>query len=478
MKYLKRYESFINDVFTDATINIDKGLSIVEKQVLNDFSVNFWDLSLSSSVFTEEEKSFIKENLMNNKVDLVNEGWLGDTLGAVWDKAKEVGGAIWDKIKSKVTIIKDNIKNIVAGVGDFIKDLFKSIGNLIINKSKTLYTTVKTTFPNTVKAKLAKDKPDPKVLKNEIDELKVTVEHLKNVIAAGLLTGSIETADDNVIKDAESQVGELENELKAESQNHDILQAFYITEADEAENAEAVEYKVGDKVIYKSKEGKQIEKEITKIEGENFFFTDKEGNEFSKTKADIVGKAKGLAGKVWAGFAKWFLDMKQSTPPEKGKAVWWLKLVLKIIGLILSPVVKALEVAAKFIASNILKAASAATKYLKGPGIFEFIVLGGITAGIPALVIEGLLVGHAMEAPWKEVFEVVGLFIKEITGLEVLLTIFGSFCAAMTFYQLIVEFKHLFGDHSAHGEEGKAPAAPGAKPEGGEAPGSPAPAVS
>jgi hypothetical protein len=46
----------------------------------------------------------------------------------------------------------------------------------------------------------------------------------------------------------------------------------------------------------------------------------------------------------------------------------------------------------------------------------------------------------------------------------------------MTLYQLIVEFKHLFGGHSGegHGEEG---AKPGAKPEGGEAPASPAPAV-
>jgi hypothetical protein len=112
MKYLKRYESFMDKAFNDVNFNIDKNLSIVEKMVLNDFSVNFWDLSLNSSVFTEEEKSFIKENLMSNKVDLVNEGWLGDTLGQVWDKAKEVGGKVWDKVKSKITIIKDNIKNL------------------------------------------------------------------------------------------------------------------------------------------------------------------------------------------------------------------------------------------------------------------------------------------------------------------------------------------------------------------------------
>jgi len=471
MKYLKRYESFMNQAFNDVNINIDKSLSIVEKQVLNDFSVNFWDLSLNSSVFTNEEKKFIKENLMNNKVDLVNEGWLGDTLGTVWDKAKEVGGKIYDKVKSKITIIKDNIKNLVSGIADFIKSLFKSLGNTIATKSKAVYAAVKPKFESTVKATFAKKKPDPKVLKNEIDQLKVTVEHLKNSIAAGLLTGSIDAADDAVITDAEGQVGELENELKAESQNHDILSAFYITESEETKEA-PVEYKVGDKVIYKSKEGKEIEKEIIKIEGDNFFFKDKEGNEFSKTKADIVGKAKGLGAKIWGGFTKWFLDMEQSTPPVKGKAVWWIKLILKIVGLVLSPVVKALEIAVKFITSNILKAVSAAAKYLKGPGVFEFIVLGGVVAGLPALVTEFSLLGHIVPEPFKEIFEVIAEFLAEVTGIESLLLIIGGFCAAMTLLQLCLEFKHLFGDHSAHGGES---ATPGAKPEGGEAPGSPAP---
>ena len=460
MKYLKRYESFIDDAFRNVNMNIDKGLSIVEKQVLNDFSTNFWELSLNSSVFTNEEKSFIKENLLTAKVDLVNEGWLGDTLGAVWDKAKEVGGKVWDKVKSKITIIKDNIKNLVSGIGDFIKNMFKSLGNSIITKSNTLKDKVKTEFPTKVKAIMDKNKPEPKELKTEIDQLKVTYTHLKDTITAGLLAASISSSDDAVIKDAEGQIGELEAELKSESQNHDILKAFYITEAEESE----VEYKVGDVVKYKLKDGGEGEKEIVKIEGDNFFFKDKEGNEFSKTKADIVGKAKGTGAKIWAGFSKWFLDMEQATPPEKGKAVWWIKLILKIVGLILSPVVKGLEVAAKFVTSNVLKGASAASKWLKGPGVFEFLVLGGIVAGLPALVTEFSLVGHKMPEEWAHIFEIVSLFLAEVSGMKVLLTIFGSFCAAMTLYQLIVEFSHLFGGHG-HGEEGHAPA-PGSKPEG------------
>jgi hypothetical protein len=465
MKYLKRYESFMNKAFNDVNFNIDKNLSIIEKQVLNDFSVNFWDLSLNSSVFTEEEKSFIKENLMSNKVDLVNEGWLGDTLGVVWDKAKEVGGKVWDKVKSKITIIKDNIKNLVIGIADFIKGMFKSLGNSIVTKSTALKDKVKVEFPAKVKAILDQKKPDGKELKNEIDQLKATYDHLKMTVAAGLLVGSIDASDDTVIADAEGQVGELENELKAESQNHDILKAFYIiTEAEETE----VEYKVGDKVKYKSKEGKEIEKEIIKIEGDNFFFKDKEGNEFSKIKTDIIGKSQGVGTKVWGGFAKWFLDMEQATPPEKGKAVWWLKLILKIFSLVLSPVVKALEVAAKFITSNVLKGASAAAKYLKGPGVFEFLVMGGIVAGLPALITEFSLVGHKMPEEWAHIFEVVGLFLSEVSGMKVLLTIFGAFCTTMTLYQLIVEFKHLFG--GGHGEEGHSEegSTPGTKPEGGD----------
>lgn len=469
MKYLKRYETFMNNVFTDVNINIDKSLSIVEKQVLNDFSINFWDLSLNSSVFTNEEKSFIKENLMSNKVDLVNEGWLGDTLGAAWDKAKEVGGKVWDKIKSKITAIKDNIKNLVSGIADFIKNMFKSLGNAIVTKAGALKDKVKTEFPAKVKAILDQKKPDEKELTTEIQQLKATYDHLKNTIAAGLLATTIDVSDDTVIKDAEGQIGELENELKAESSNHDILKAFYITEAEEV----PVEYKVGDKVKYKRDNGEEVEKEITKVEGDNIFFTDKEGKEFSKPKTDIVGKAQGIGGKVWGGFAKWFLDMEQATPPEKGKAVWWLKLILKVVGLVLSPLVKALEVAVKFVSSNILKCASAAAKYLKGPGVFEFLIMGGIAAGIPALITEFALVSHKMPEAWAHIFEIVSHFLSEMAGMKVLITVFGAFCTAMTLYQLIVEFKHLFGGHGAEGHSDEAPATP-AKP---GTPPAPAPAT-
>ena len=307
MKYLKRYESFMNKALNDVNFNIDKNLSIVEKLVLNDFSASFWDLSLNSSVFTNEEKIFIKENLMNNKVDLVNEGWLGDTLGQVWDKAKEVGGKVWDKVKSKITIIKDNIKNLVAGIAEFIKNMFKSLGNAVVTKSAALKEKVKVEFPAKVKAILDQKKPDEKELTTEVQQLKATYEHLKLTVSAGLLATTIDSSDDTVIADAESQIGELENELKAESQNHDILSAFYITEAEEA----PVEYKVGDKVKYKRDSGEEVEKEITKIEGDNISF---EGADFTKTMDDILMKTEEVKAEGQEDLVKKLGDLKTKNP--------------------------------------------------------------------------------------------------------------------------------------------------------------------
>lgn len=448
MKYLKRYESFINDAISNVNYDVNKNIIIVEKKILNDFSISFWDLSLNSSVFTDEEKSFIKENLTTIKVDLVNEGWLSDTLSNVWNRAKEEGGKIWDKIKNKISIIKKFIVKIVEDIAKFIINMFKSIGDSIISKSQELKDASKGKFEQVVKSALSK-KINEVELKNEIQQLKATVEHLKISIKIGLFSNKINNIDDNIIKDAESQVGDLENELKAESMNYDILKYFYIKEEVEEDT-----YKVGDLVRYKTKDGKEIDKKITKIEGDNFYFINKEGNEFSKTSEEIIKKVS-TGEKVWGGFVKWFLDMEQATPPIKGKPVWWIKFILKIISLFLSPIVKGLEIAAKFVTSNVLKTASIASKYLDGPGVYDFLILSGIIAGIGGLIVEFKLVSHSMAEPYSHLFEVIGLFISEITGMKSLLLIFGSFCAAITLYQLIVEFKHLFGGEHITGQVGE-----------------------
>jgi hypothetical protein len=69
-----------------------------------------------------------------------------------------------------------------------------------------------------------------------------------------------------------------------------------------------------------------------------------------------------------------------------------------------------------------------------------------------------------MPEAWAHTFEIVSHFLAEAAGFKVLITIFGAICTAMTFAQLVVEFKHLFGSHGeGHGEEGT-PAKPGTPP--------------
>ena len=60
MKHVRNYKSFVKD--------IHKQVPIIEKQIFSDFSNSIWDMSLRSSIFTNGEKEFIKENLISYKI--------------------------------------------------------------------------------------------------------------------------------------------------------------------------------------------------------------------------------------------------------------------------------------------------------------------------------------------------------------------------------------------------------------------------
>lgn len=436
MKYLNRYNEFFKSYINKSVNDIDNRLSVIESKILNDFEKDFWHLSMKSKVFNNEEKYFISENLMTSKVDLINEGWLSDTLGNVWDKAKEKGGKILDKIKSKITIIKDNIKNLVKGISDFVKSLLSSISSNVNNKITELKNKTKDKFADTFKNLLNKNQHTDEEVKSELKQLTDSYKFIADKMKSDLFGSNIDSNLNKVEMDAESQVGEIETEMKNESA--DILMSFYY------EN-----FNAGDLVEYKSKDGSTQKKNIERIDGDKIYFIDKEGNEFYKLTSDIITDEEHKESKgVWAGFSKWVLDMEQSTPPVEGKAVWWIKLILKIITTILSPVVKGLEVAAKAITSNLMKGVSTAIKWMGGPGVYDFLILSAVLVGIGALATELSLVTHGMKEEWAHIFEIVSHFLSEMAGIKVLTTVFGSVCTFMTFYQLIEESKHLiFGGH-------------------------------
>ena len=70
----------------------------------------------------------------------------------------------------------------------------------------------------------------------------------------------------------------------------DILNGMKGAVSEEGSKERKIEYKVGDVVKYKLKDGGEGEKEITKIEGDKFFFTSKDGKELSSNISNITSK--------------------------------------------------------------------------------------------------------------------------------------------------------------------------------------------
>jgi hypothetical protein len=132
--YLKEYNEFIRL----SNKEIEKQIPLVEKLIIGDFNKNFWNLSLKSKVFTEIEKQYIKENLIQLEIDLLNENFFKDTLKSIKDK----GGEILTNVKNKISKLVDNIKDVVTGVVEFLKGMVKKLGELII-PTKDLLSKVK-----------------------------------------------------------------------------------------------------------------------------------------------------------------------------------------------------------------------------------------------------------------------------------------------------------------------------------------------
>ena len=124
MKHVRNYKSFVKD--------IHKQVPIIEKQIFSDFSNSIWDMSLRSSIFTNGEKEFIKENLISYKIDLLKEEFgIKDFFQKVYDNGKKAGGKLFSTIKEKLLKIKEGMKSLISGVVKFfesiIKNLFKKI---------------------------------------------------------------------------------------------------------------------------------------------------------------------------------------------------------------------------------------------------------------------------------------------------------------------------------------------------------------
>lgn len=471
MKYMKGYQRFVNE----SKKAIEKNSMIVEKQVLSDFSEDFWNLCLKSSVFTNEEKLYIKDNLSDKKVSLLNEEW--DWLNKAVDWAKDKGEKMFNFVKDKIEAVKNGLKDFVVSMISFAKNILTSG----LQSAMRQATKFKAKVSGDGKIKKQVQEMDPEKAGDEVSNLVKTLqfyapgkkasEAKPNFDKIGpQIEAKLKSAEGTAISSAEKNLSEAEAEAQNESikniinsTNDDVLLSFYnlsfINEAEEAPAKEAPQKTTGQKCV------------------------------------------------------DWFLGFigQEGLDPEAksgAKLFWWGKLFLRILATCLSPILKVVEVLIKTGSNAALKTVSRITKFFGGPPadkeFYEFILLGGLCAGVVGIVYDALMIADSAFLGADNFSVIKAWFAKAINNsldlfpdYKALKSIFAYFCAAMTLWHVLEEMAHLgilkgkfgefFGGHGDHGhgehkegEEAKpgekpAPAAkPGEKPAPG---GAPAPAA-
>jgi hypothetical protein len=425
MRYIRNYNSFIKE----SKKQIEKNGLLVEKQVLNGFSSDFWNLCLRSSVFTNEEKNYINNNLINNKVSLLKEEW--EWLDKAVDWAKDKGDKMLNFVTDKIKAVKDGIKDFVSSMVSFAKKVLMSGLNFALTQGLKF----KQKVSGDAKIKKQIQDLDPEKSKNEIGDLKKTFQFWAPGDKAseakpsmdkvgGQIEAKIKSAEAEVVSSTEKNLTEAEEESKNESLStiiysttDDILESFYnlslIKEAEEA----------------------------------------------------TEGEEKKTTGQKCIDWILGFLGQEKMDPDAKigKKLFWWGKLFLKVLSTCLSPILKVVESLVKVGANATLKGVSMITSTLGGPGSFEFALLGGLCGGIIGIIYDSIMlfggeVGGAdtMAVVKKWLANAINESLDLFPSYKTLKYIFAGFCAGMTLWHVIEEIKHLsHGGHEGHGEEKK-----------------------
>jgi hypothetical protein len=433
MKYVKGYHRFVKE----SKQLLEKNAIIVEKQILNDFSKDFWNLCVKSSIFTEEEKQFITENLTSEEVKL-NEEW--EWLDKAVTYAKDKGGKVLDTIKSRIEKLAGGIKQFVASMVEMAKNLWSAMITGVQKFAKELSNQHKENVKGLIEKAPEKERMD------EFNQLKSTLQHwgLMSATVAQVTQSKAGVAVSNLFVKAQTDAEQqsINNLKEAEALEEsiffgveeDILIHFYnINEAEEAAPAE--------------------------------------GGEEKKSVWDWILKFLGQKG----------LDPDVATGK---KLLWWGKFFLKVLGLIFSPLVKLLEAVLKYKGNKILQGFSWVTKQTGGPGVYQFAVMGGVIAGIIGIVTESALLNHiefpgagAMHSTVSWVAHTLEHAGDLVGWYKIISYTLTAFCLGMTVYEVCKEIEHLVhATKPGHGEEAKPKTeTPEAKPEGGESPAAPVP---
>ncbi len=394
MKWIKEYSKFLKE----SKLQVEEQSLIIEKQIMHDLSKDFWNLCLKSEVFTIDEKEYISKNLSTIEVKL-NEEW--EWLDKAVNYAKEKGDKFIKIIKGRIEKLKAGIKNFIKSMVEMAKNLLTSFFSAANKYAQKLSKSSKTK----VEQVLEKNK----VPEDEWSQLKLTLEHWgllakDKVNSAAAAYSSAKNLFINVQSSAEKQSIENLNQINFSEVEEDVLIHFYnFDKINEAEDAQNVQNKEAGSTT------------------------------------------------VWSWLLK-FLGQEKLDPDVKigKKLFWWGKFFLKVLGFILSPLTKLLESLIKFSGNKILKGISHLTKQMSGPGVFEFVVLGGIVAGLVGIAAEAALLSHLEFPGNQELHQVVSWIAHAVEAAgdlagwyKIITTTLTTFCLVMTVWHVYEEIKHL-----------------------------------
>lgn len=339
MKYLRSYKKFI-DFKNKKSNSSDFYFHNLGKST----NKSIFECGLISEGFKNRDIILLKENLnfykldeliiesiyenINNISEELNLGSIWNTTKNIWNKGVKIIGDTFNNFKEFLKKIGDVIGNIFKKVTEAFKKLWEVTKNVSVSLIKGVKKWVLSSSKESALNTLAETVSDNQFSRETTE----VVNDLKSV-KSKFTSGEVGSMSDETKKKMEEEAKEYDgvnnlDEIKGlieESYNPKSINSVrrvyyslkgYLLEGHSIDQLsqlifEAEEYKEGDTVKYKTQKGDELEKEIVRIEGDNFFFKDKEGNEFSKKKEEIISKVetdlpKKVTGKM--GIMGWIVE--------------------------------------------------------------------------------------------------------------------------------------------------------------------------
>ncbi len=313
MKYIRKFEQHKSEQFYYYNIGKKSTKSIFEQGLILEGYSRFQIYQISKDLNFKKVDKVIIETLLESfktgemvfeEVKFLNKVW--SVTKNAWSGGIKFLGGVYNNFSEFIKNIGTVISNIFKKVGE----AFKALWQLIKTSSTSLISSVSSWIIKNQKESIVSALAE--TISNDTF-VKETSEIVKDLgeVQSRFQKGNLGNTSDEAKKKLELEAPEYSGandldeveELIKDSLNSDL--AFkkiyyclkgYLLEGNSISlllEADEDEYKVGDKVKYKSNTGDEVEKEIVKIEGDKYYFLDKEGNQFFKSKMDIVSKVEG-----------------------------------------------------------------------------------------------------------------------------------------------------------------------------------------